>query len=58
MKFIWVYDISLFGLMSYMGDYLVENAPFKTKTECANALRISRSTVAAYLDSGKLCLNK
>lgn len=33
-------------------------APFKTKSECANALEINRSTVAAYLDADKLLYNK
>jgi hypothetical protein len=57
-KLIWVYDITKFDIIGYAGDYLVKFAPFKTKTECANILGISRSTVATYLDSGKLLLNK
>lgn len=52
---IWVYDIN-----NLSGDLygLVEGAPFKTKTECAKILAISRSTVLAYLDKGKLFNNK
>lgn len=37
---------------------LVKGAPFKTKLECANVLQINRSTVAVYLDTGKLFNNK
>lgn len=36
----------------------LEGAPFKTITECAKILQISRSTVASYLDKGKLFNNK
>lgn len=52
---IWVYDISNLSKNS-LG--LVEGAPFKTKTECAKVLGVSRSTVLAYLDKGKLLNNK
>ena len=37
---------------------VVEGAPFRTKSECANVLQISRSTVATYLDAEKLFSNK
>jgi hypothetical protein len=47
---IWVYDIN--------NSILVEKAPFKTKTECAENLGINRGTVRAYLESGKLYKNK
>ena len=47
---IWVYLIDDLSL--------VKEAPFKTKTECANILHINRSTVASYLDSDKLYDNK
>lgn len=33
-------------------------SPFKTKTECANILKIHRSTVAAYIDNDKLLNNR
>lgn len=52
---IWVYDINNLSGNLYG---LVEGAPFKTKTECAKILAISRSTVLAYLDKGKLLNNK
>lgn len=52
---IWVYDINNLSGNLYG---LVEGAPFKTKTECAKTLAISRSTVLAYLDKGKLLNNK
>ena len=52
---IWVYDINNLSENLYG---LVEGAPFKTKTECAKILAISRSTVLAYLDKGKLLNNK
>ena len=47
---IWVYDIKDLSL--------VRGAPFKTKTDCANILCISRSTVAAYLNSDKIFKSK
>lgn len=51
---IWVYDIN--NLSGNLHG-LVEGAPFKTKTECAKILAISRSTVLSYLDKGKLLNN-
>ncbi len=36
---------------------LVEKAPFKTNTECANVLAISRTTVYTYLDNNKVLNN-
>jgi LAGLIDADG DNA endonuclease family/Proton-conducting membrane transporter/NUMOD1 domain len=47
---IWVYNINDLSL--------VRGAPFKTKTECAKILCISRSTVAAYLNKNKLFNSK
>jgi hypothetical protein len=49
-KLIWVYNI--------LDLSLIDKAPFKTKTECANILKINRSTVAAYLDTNKPYKNK
>jgi hypothetical protein len=37
---------------------LVDSAPFKTKTECANTLKTTRNTVKSYLDSEKIFNNK
>ena len=51
---IWVYDIN----NSAENGCLVEGAPFKTKTECSKIMAVSRSTVLAYLDKGKLLNNK
>lgn len=52
---IWVYDVTnLSGNLQG----LVKGAPFKTKSECASILQISRNTVTAYLDKGKLFNNK
>lgn len=53
--FIWVY---ILNDLSDSSLDLVKGAPFKTKTECANALNINRSTVITYLDSEKLLKNK
>lgn len=50
-----VYDINN---LSRSSQGLVKGAPFKTKLECAHVLQINRSTVAAYLDTGKLYDNK
>lgn len=47
---IWVYNIKTLSL--------IEGAPFKTKTDCANALHINRHSVASYLGSEKLFNNK
>lgn len=47
---IWVYNIEDLSL--------VNDNPFNTKTECATCLKISRSTVAKYLDSDKLLKDK
>lgn len=52
---IWVYEINN-STGNQQGP--VKGAPFKTKTECANVLHINRSTVTAYLNSGKLLKNK
>ncbi len=52
---IWVYDVTD---LSRNLQGLVKGAPFKTKSECANILQISRNTVTAYLDKGKLFNNK
>lgn len=47
---IWVYDIKDLSL--------VNDTPFKTKSECAKSLKISRTTVTVYLDVNKLFKNK
>jgi group I intron endonuclease len=47
---IWVYDIN--------SQCLVKESSFKSKTECANYLNISRNTVTKYLDSNKILKNK
>src|SRR5271169_404511 len=47
---IWAYNINDLSL--------VRGAPFKTKIECAKILHISRSTVAAYLNSDKIFKSK
>lgn len=49
-SFIWVYDIKDLSL--------INNTPFKTKSECAKNLNISRTTVTVYLDANKLFKNK
>jgi len=46
-SFIWAYNIEDFSLM--------KEAPFKTKTECAKVLKISRNTVRKYIDTQKVC---
>ena len=33
----------------------MKEAPFKTKTECAKVLKISRNTVRKYIDTQKVC---
>lgn len=59
-SFIWVYDITNLGYAEkgQVESCLVKSAPFKTKTECANVLKTTRSTVTSYLDSEKLLNNK
>lgn len=52
---IWVYDITD---LSGNQQELVNGAPFKTKSDCANILQISRNTVTAYLDKEKLFNHK
>jgi hypothetical protein len=42
----------------HAGSCLVGSAPFKTKTDCASALKTTRNTVTAYLDSEKVFNNK
>ena len=44
-NYIWVYNIEDLSL--------INGLPFKTKTECANNLKISRTTVSTYLDSNE-----
>lgn len=53
--FIWVYDITK---LSDNHSCLVEGAPFKTKTECAEILKTTRKSVTLYLDSNKIFNNK
>ena len=47
---IWVYDIN--------SQTLVENTPFISKSNCAQALNINRHTVASYLDKDKVLNHK
>lgn len=56
-SFIWVYDITKLK-EDQVGSCLVNSAPFETKTECASTLKTTRSTVASYLDSGKIFKHK
>jgi hypothetical protein len=53
--FIWAYDITK---LSDNQNCLVKDAPFKTKTECANVLKTTRNSVTLYLDSNKIFNNK
>lgn len=53
--FRWVYDITK---LSDNLDCLIEGAPFKTKTECAEILNTTRKSVTVYLDSNKILNNK
>ena len=53
--FVWVYDITK---LSDNHNCLVEGAPFKTKTECAEILKTTRKSVTLYLDSDKIFNNK
>ena len=53
---IWVYDITNYHEESKVDGCLVEFAPFKT--ECANILKTTRSTVKSYLDSEKIFKDK
>jgi hypothetical protein len=55
-SFIWVYDLT--NLDDQLESCLVNSAPFKTKTECANTLKITRNTVRSCLDSEKILNNK
>lgn len=55
---IWVYNITNLSEDGQVKDCLVEGTPFKTKTQCANILKTTRSTVTSYLDSEKLLKNK
>lgn len=57
-SFIWVYDITNLSEQSQVESLLVKSAPFKTKSECANVLKTTRSTVTSYLDSEKIFNNK
>lgn len=54
-SFIWVYYITK---LSDNHSCLVEGAPFKTKTECAEILKTTRKSVTLYLDSNKIFNNK
>lgn len=53
--FIWVYDITK---LTDNYNCLIEGAPFKTKTECAEILKTTRKSVTVYLDSNKIFNNK
>jgi hypothetical protein len=53
--FVWVYDITK---LSDNHNCLVEGAPFKTKTECAEILKTTRKSVTLYLYSNKIFNNK
>lgn len=55
---IWVYDLTNLDENAQVESCLVNSAPFKTKTECANTLKITRNTVRSYLDSEKILNNK
>lgn len=57
-SFIWVYDITNLDAKGELVICLVNSAPFKTKSECANTLKTTRKTVTSYLDSKKIFNNK